>query len=143
MTPEKTHPTEMPPSQGKPFPWRCPECGKKEVRPATLRHTSQIKHDGRLYVVEVPKLRVKETAFEPLLCKTPPSRLRKLLVGRPAPLFACKTPLVMVVEPLYVLAPERIVVPGPFCVTEPLLLITPLKVPVMPAAGTKVTGHAC
>jgi putative zinc finger/helix-turn-helix YgiT family protein len=43
---------------GKPFPWRCPECGKKEVRPATVPHTSQIRHDGRIYSVEVPKLRV-------------------------------------------------------------------------------------
>jgi putative zinc finger/helix-turn-helix YgiT family protein len=60
MTPEKTHPTEMPPSQGKPFPWRCPECGKKEVRPATLRHTSQIKHDGRLRTVEIPRLRTAQ-----------------------------------------------------------------------------------
>jgi putative zinc finger/helix-turn-helix YgiT family protein len=43
---------------GKPYPWRCPECGKKEVWPATLRHTSQTKHDGRLYTIEVPRLRV-------------------------------------------------------------------------------------
>ena len=28
------------------------------MRPATVRHTSQIKHDGRLYTVEVPRLRV-------------------------------------------------------------------------------------
>ena len=55
MTPEKTKTTETPHSQGKPFPWRCPECGKKEVRPATVQHTSQIKHDGRLYTVEVPQ----------------------------------------------------------------------------------------
>jgi putative zinc finger/helix-turn-helix YgiT family protein len=44
--------------KSRPFPWRCPECGKKDVRLATVAHTSQIKHDGRLYVVEVPKLRV-------------------------------------------------------------------------------------
>jgi len=44
---------------GKPFPWRCPECGKKgTVRPATVRYRTRIKHDGRLYEVEVPKLRV-------------------------------------------------------------------------------------
>ena len=55
MTPDKAT-TEMPHSQGKPFPWRCPECGKKEVRPATVQHTSQIKHDGRLYRVEIPGL---------------------------------------------------------------------------------------
>jgi putative zinc finger/helix-turn-helix YgiT family protein len=45
-------------SAGKPFPWRCPECGKREVRRATIRHTSAIRHDGRLYEVEVPALRV-------------------------------------------------------------------------------------
>lgn len=44
--------------KAKPFPWRCPECGKKEVRPAVVRHVSQIKHDGRLYTVEIPSLRV-------------------------------------------------------------------------------------
>jgi putative zinc finger/helix-turn-helix YgiT family protein len=57
MTPEKNS-TEISLSQGKPFPWRCPECGKQEVRPATVRHTSPVKHDGRLYTVEVPRLRV-------------------------------------------------------------------------------------
>jgi putative zinc finger/helix-turn-helix YgiT family protein len=45
-------------SVGRAFPWRCPECGKKEVRPATVRHTSNVKHDGRIYVVEVPRLRI-------------------------------------------------------------------------------------
>ena len=59
MTPEKAT-TEMPRSQGKPFPWRCPECGKKEVRPAIVQHTSHVKHDGRLYTVEIPRLRVPQ-----------------------------------------------------------------------------------
>jgi hypothetical protein len=58
MTPERPAPFEMSESKGKPFPWRCPECGKKEVRPTTVRHTSQIKHDGRPYAVEVASLRV-------------------------------------------------------------------------------------
>jgi putative zinc finger/helix-turn-helix YgiT family protein len=60
MTPERLATTEAGQLQGKPFPWRCPECGQQEVRPATVRHTSQIKHDGRLYTVEVPKLRVPQ-----------------------------------------------------------------------------------
>ena len=42
----------------RPFPWQCPECKKKDVRLAVVAHTSQVKHDGRLYVVEIPKLRV-------------------------------------------------------------------------------------
>jgi putative zinc finger/helix-turn-helix YgiT family protein len=58
MTPERTKTPESPASQGKPFPWRCPECGKREVRPSTVRHISEIKHDGRLHTVEVPRLRV-------------------------------------------------------------------------------------
>jgi len=60
MTPERPKTPEKIQSTGKPFPWRCPECGKKEVRPATVQHTSQIKHDGRLYTVEVPRLRVPQ-----------------------------------------------------------------------------------
>jgi putative zinc finger/helix-turn-helix YgiT family protein len=59
MTPERAKTEEME-TTGKPFPWKCPECGKKEVRPATVQHTSQIKHDGRLYTVEVPRLRVPQ-----------------------------------------------------------------------------------
>jgi putative zinc finger/helix-turn-helix YgiT family protein len=60
MTPEKSGATETPHLQGKPFPWRCPECGKKAVQPATVQHTSRIKHDGRLYSVELPALRVPQ-----------------------------------------------------------------------------------
>jgi len=58
MMPEQPRTTETPHSQGKPFPWRCPECGKKTVQPVTVQHTSQIKHDGRLYTVEIPRLRI-------------------------------------------------------------------------------------
>ena len=60
MTLERAKTTEKMQFPGKPFPWRCPECGKKEVRPATVEHTSQIKHDGRLYTVEVPRLLVPQ-----------------------------------------------------------------------------------
>jgi putative zinc finger/helix-turn-helix YgiT family protein len=60
MTPETARTAETPCSQGKPFPWRCPECGKKAVQPATVQHASQIKHDGRLYTVEIPALRVPQ-----------------------------------------------------------------------------------
>lgn len=49
-------------SAGKPFPWRCPECGKREVQRATVRHVSAIRHDGRLYEIEVPALRVPKCA---------------------------------------------------------------------------------
>ncbi len=60
MTPENATTTETPHPQDKPFPWRCPECGKKTVHPATVPHTSQIKHDGRLYTVEIRKLRIPQ-----------------------------------------------------------------------------------
>lgn len=58
MTHETPGTAETRHADGKPFPWRCPECGKKSVQPATLHHTSEIKHDGRLYVVDLPRLRV-------------------------------------------------------------------------------------
>jgi hypothetical protein len=58
MKPESIKHSDETHEQGKPFPWRCPECGKKEVRPAIVAHTSEIRHDGRLYTVDVPKLRV-------------------------------------------------------------------------------------
>lgn len=58
MMPENCVMSEKTDSRAKAFPWRCPECGKKEVRRATRRHVSQVKHDGRLYTVEVPRLRV-------------------------------------------------------------------------------------
>jgi|WetSurMetagenome_2_1015567.scaffolds.fasta_scaffold339533_2 putative zinc finger/helix-turn-helix YgiT family protein len=58
MKPEQINSSNRISEQGKPFPWKCPECGKKEVRPAVVAHASEIRHDGRLYTVKVPKLRV-------------------------------------------------------------------------------------
>ena len=58
MTLENAHQAETSEPHDKPFPWRCPECGKREVRPATVHHTSGVKHDGRLHCVEIPQLRV-------------------------------------------------------------------------------------
>ena len=55
---EQRQPLATQTARVRPFPWRCPECGKKDVRPETVVHTSQIKHDGRMYRVEVPELRV-------------------------------------------------------------------------------------
>ena len=45
-------------SKTKAFPWSCPECGKKEVRRSTVRHVTEIRHDGRVYTVEIARLRV-------------------------------------------------------------------------------------
>ncbi len=58
MTPEQVNSLNKNTGQGKPFPWRCPQCGKKEVRPGVVSHTAEIRHDGRLYTVKIPKLRV-------------------------------------------------------------------------------------
>ena len=38
------------------FPWRCPECGKKEVYPSTSSYETEAKHDGRLYALVIDKL---------------------------------------------------------------------------------------
>ena len=58
MTSEQVNSSKKVTEKSKPFPWRCLECGKKEVWPAVVSHTSEIRHDGRLYTVKVPKLRV-------------------------------------------------------------------------------------
>ena len=58
MKPDTTARSETVTSSGKPFPWRCPECGQREVRPATVAYTTEIQHDGRLYTVQIPDLRV-------------------------------------------------------------------------------------
>jgi putative zinc finger/helix-turn-helix YgiT family protein len=58
MTSEQVNSSKKAPEKSKSFPWRCLECGKKEVWPAVVSHTSEIRHDGRLYTVKMPKLRV-------------------------------------------------------------------------------------
>jgi len=47
MTPER---------QSKPFPWRCPKCLAREVRPKSVEYRAQVKHDGRLHKIVVPQL---------------------------------------------------------------------------------------
>jgi putative zinc finger/helix-turn-helix YgiT family protein len=39
-----------------PFPWRCGNCGKDEVRMAEVSYDTEVKYDGRLYTITVPKL---------------------------------------------------------------------------------------
>ena len=46
----------------KPFPRRCPECGKIEVQPATIAYDAEVKHDGRLYTFQIPGLQVNKCA---------------------------------------------------------------------------------
>ena len=42
----------------RPFPWRCAECGKEEVVPASTSYTGQLKYDGRQYSVNVPDIEI-------------------------------------------------------------------------------------
>ena len=42
----------------KPFPWRCPDCGLKEVRPVAVPYTAEVKHDGRVHTIEIDRLEI-------------------------------------------------------------------------------------
>lgn len=39
-----------------PFPWRCHDCGKDEVRPARVNYDAEVKYDGRLVAFTVEDL---------------------------------------------------------------------------------------
>jgi hypothetical protein len=56
--PEPVHPPAHQRPGGKPFPWRCPRCGQKEVRAAIIPYRCQRQHDGQLLTVEIPNLSV-------------------------------------------------------------------------------------
>lgn len=47
---------------GRPFPWICPRCREKEVRPATICYRTERLHEGRLIAVEIPSLDVPRCA---------------------------------------------------------------------------------
>lgn len=44
--------------QRRAFPWRCSNCGKRDVHLATIHHTAEVKHDNRLYTIDLPQLEV-------------------------------------------------------------------------------------
>jgi putative zinc finger/helix-turn-helix YgiT family protein len=44
----------------KPFPRRCPECGKAEVQLAVIAYDAQVNHDGRVYSFRIPQLHVNK-----------------------------------------------------------------------------------
>ena len=54
--------TDPTPASHKPFPRRCPECGKVEVHPATIAYDAEVKHDGRVYAFRIPELQVNRCA---------------------------------------------------------------------------------
>jgi putative zinc finger/helix-turn-helix YgiT family protein len=57
---ELTRPAQAGKAAEKPFPRRCPECGKAEVRPATIAYDAEVKHDGRLYRFHIARLPVNK-----------------------------------------------------------------------------------
>ncbi len=45
-------------ARGRPFPWYCPKCRKKEVRRQTISYECARLHEGRTVTVAVPSLDV-------------------------------------------------------------------------------------
>jgi hypothetical protein len=43
---------------GRPFPWFCPKCRKKEVRPATIPYHAERLCEGHIIAVDIPQLEV-------------------------------------------------------------------------------------
>ena len=49
---------EAPDMTSRSFPWRCPRCREKEVRPAVIPYQIEVAHDGCRYRVDIPQLTV-------------------------------------------------------------------------------------
>jgi len=58
MTPDMASNTKPAPQREKPFPRRCARCRQLTVHPVAIPYRSEILHDGRLHMVEVPQLTV-------------------------------------------------------------------------------------
>jgi putative zinc finger/helix-turn-helix YgiT family protein len=58
MMPEQQAMTTEVRTSSRPFPWYCPKCRNKEVRPALISYRCDMAHDGQLHSVEVPQLTV-------------------------------------------------------------------------------------
>jgi len=65
----------------KPFPWRCPSCGRKEVRPRATRYTLEVKHDGRLHDVTIEDFEIPtcEACGEKLFSNREDERISRAL----------------------------------------------------------------
>jgi hypothetical protein len=48
----------LPKTPGRPFPWVCPKCGQKRVRPAMICYHAERLHEDRLVAVDIPELEV-------------------------------------------------------------------------------------
>jgi len=44
----------------RPFPWDCPDCGKRTVVPAEISYTAESKYDGTVHSVHLPALKVPQ-----------------------------------------------------------------------------------
>ena len=56
----------------KPFPWRCPHCREKAVRPVSTSYHAEVKHDGSLHAFAIPELKIPtcENCKEQLFSKS-------------------------------------------------------------------------
>jgi putative zinc finger/helix-turn-helix YgiT family protein len=58
MMPEQQSMTVAASTGQRPFPWHCPKCRRKEVRPAIVSYSCDMAFDGRMYAVKVTDLTV-------------------------------------------------------------------------------------
>lgn len=41
-----------------PFPWLCNTCGEEQVEPSTISYEMDVKHDGALHHIKIPRLQI-------------------------------------------------------------------------------------
>ena len=56
MNANRSREVKRPIGAERPFPWRCRHCGKNEVVMTTTCYDAEIRHDGRLYSLTIPRL---------------------------------------------------------------------------------------
>ncbi len=56
MRPEQPKTVKRPRDAERPFPWRCGDCGKLEVRLAKTDFDAEVRHDGRLHAFAIRDL---------------------------------------------------------------------------------------
>src|SRR6185295_5951425 len=58
MNANDTEKAKRPVGAERPFPWRCRHCGRTEVMLTTVPYDAEVRHDGRTYVVSIPRLEI-------------------------------------------------------------------------------------
>jgi DNA-binding XRE family transcriptional regulator len=43
-------------TKSRPFPWRCPTCGKLSVQPIDMPYTTEVNYDDEIHIVNVPSM---------------------------------------------------------------------------------------